>query len=618
MSASSSSAEQSPLPKTRIHLDGVPVFCREWQPQQPADQVFILMHGVESHSDWFAPLAQELTARGYAVFAYDRPGWGSSEGLPGHLGAYADELGRLETLVTALRQKHRRVHLAGLSWGGMFAFYAALRRGMLFDSVSLIAPGICPRADLPMTDKLRVAAGIIARDPLTSVPVPINPEHFTKDPKWAGYILTDAQRTKRVTAGFCFETLKMRKFCAEKVNKRRVPPCALLLAGEDKIIDNPATRALMGGRPDMLVREFPGKEHSLIFECPAQTAETLCENARRADVAPANPAAEAGVKHVVVLGAGAVGSMVGALLANGGCPTTLIGRKAHVEAVNARGLRLRLGKGERHLHDHLCAVESAAEIAHTADLLIVTVKSFDTEISLAAAKNLVGPKTVILSLQNGVGNEAKIAAAFPEHTILAGAICAYLEFASPGEVAWTDDRGGLAVGLYSGSRAEAEDAAGLLRRSGLEVDFVAAGARVKWSKLLLNTAFNALNAATGLPTAEILAHEEYGRLAVLALREGFAVLAAQGIEPCNLPGYDVRRIRMVCRLPAGAARRIMALATAKEKKTVSSMRQDVQRGRGLTEIDEINGAIVAAGKAAGIPTPANERLCAMVRSGQQP
>lgn len=592
------------MDKKKITLAGSAVFCREWIPQQANGEAIILLHGVESHCDWFEELGRALADKGYASFAYDRPGWGSSPGLPGHLAAYSDELARLEALANALRGKHQRVHLAGLSWGGMFALYAALRRGALFDTLSLIAPGICPLADLSLGRKILTAGNIILHNPQATLPTPIDPAHFTKKPQAADYINTDAQRTKRITASFCFETLKMRKFCQEYTGKRLLPPCGLFLAGDDKIVDNAATRKLLAQNPAVEITEYPGMEHSLIFECPQKLAEDMARHlARRAHR----------TQTAVVLGAGAVGSMVGALLANGGVATTLIGRRAHVDAVNNDGLLLELGGGRRRLRDNLQAVEGAAQVPGAPDLLIVAVKSFDTTSALEGARNLVGPQTVILSLQNGAGNERKIADLFPENTVLGGAICAYLDFAGPGQVVWSDDRGGLAAGFFSGNPQRAHEAADILRASGLEVVYSDSAARVKWSKLLLNTAFNALNAATGLSTAEILAHPEYGALAVRALREGFAVMAAQGIAPLNLPGYDVGKLGLLCKMPVLVARKILAKITARDTRTVSSMRQDVQKGRGMTEIDEINGAIVTAAKRANLPAPANERLCLLLR-----
>lgn len=594
---------------SKIVLSGTAVTCREWVAPEAATEAFLLLHGVESHSGWFCELGPALAARGYHVIAYDRPGWGESEGLGGHLASYADELTRLEALVTSLRVRHERVHLAGLSWGGLLALYAGLRRGVLFDSVSLIAPGICPKADLTPLDKLHVAGGIVLRNPLTTVEVPINTAHFTRLSRWADFISGDPLRNRRVTAAFCFESLKMRKFCAEFAPLRTLPPTALLLAGDDKIIDNVATRDLLEGNAAVEIHEFAGAEHSLVFECPAALADRLAQNAtRRPDSG----------KTVAVLGAGAVGSAVGALLAQGGCKTVLIGRAAHAQAINERGLKLTLAGGARYIRDNLRAVQTPQEALQAGgqpDVLLVAVKSYDTAAALEQARELVGPHTVIISLQNGVGNEPRIAAAFPHHTVLGGAICAYLEFAAPGEVVWTDDRGGLAVGFFSGDRSRAEDAAKLLRQSGMQVIYAADAARVKWSKLLLNTAFNALNAATGLSTAEILAHPEYGPLAVQALREGFAVLQAQGLQPLDLPGYPVGKLGLLCKLPVWVAQKVLARVTAKEKKTVSSMRQDVTRGRGQTEIDEINGAIVAAGERAHLPTPANKRLCALMQTG---
>ena len=122
---------------------GQELFTREWQPQDKARGVVLCLHGVESHSEWFEEVAAELARRGLAAFAFDRPGWGRSAGVRGHLAAYADAVRQVAEVASTLRERYAEVHLAGLSWGGLLALYVALRRGPLFDALTLIAPGIC-------------------------------------------------------------------------------------------------------------------------------------------------------------------------------------------------------------------------------------------------------------------------------------------------------------------------------------------------------------------------------------------------------------------------------------------------------------------------------------------
>lgn len=589
---------------TKINLpSGEEIFCREWTPEKPNGEVVLLLHGVESHSEWFSDTAEELIRAGFAVFSYDRPGWGRSEGIKGHLESYADALTQLEELAVSLRVKHSKIHLAGLSWGGLFALYTSLRRSIYFDSLTLIAPGIFQKSPLPLLDKLQVASGILLNNPQKMVSIPINTEHFTKRADKTAFIKDDKYRTKEVSASFCFETLKMRKFCQEFTAKRQLIPTTLLLAQNDEIIDNQQTGQLFCNKDEVRMIQIPDTEHSLIFEATAKVAEEIIRNAAKSR--------QTG-KRVAIMGAGAVGSAVGGLLALGGNDVTLIARKKHVENINNNGLILELGSGSRTITKNLQAVENAADAGSNLDLVIISVKSFDTKNALKDIKPMIGKNTVILSLQNGISNEDKIREAYPKNTVLGGAICAYLNFVEAGRICWTDDRGGLAVGLHSGDEAAAREAVEILQTTGMEVVYCSESKRVKWSKLMLNTAFNAINAATGMPTAEILADEKYGTLAVTALREGFKVMQAQHIEPINLPGYEVGKLGKLCKAPIFIARKILAKITAKEKKTVSSMAQDVQKGRGLTEIAEINGAIVDYAKIYAIATPANNELCQML------
>ncbi|MBN2711736.1 MAG: 2-dehydropantoate 2-reductase [Planctomycetes bacterium] len=624
--------------------------------------VILCLHGVESHSEWFEEVAAHLQYAGYIVFAFDRVGWGCSDGVRGHLSSYAFALRQVSEIATSLRNNFGSCHLAGLSWGGLLAMYSALRRGILFDSVTVIAPGIFPADNLSFTQKMRVAGGVLLGDPKKSIPLPINADHFTTRQKRTEYIKSDPHRVTSVSASFCLETLKMRKFVEEFSSKRKIPPSQLLLAGSDSIIDNAKTADLLG--KIMPVKNYEGKIHSLVFEDPERVASDILSLAgsvgnvsgcktSAAVIAPARKAedetplpkvlysfnaevpgadseeqkpaldadsdeANGAGKHCVIMGAGAIGSLVGGLLALGGHKVTLIGREKHADKINSEGLRLKLGHGERIIKDNLRAVTSPDEIKGKVDLLIFSVKGFDTEKAIGQVAPIVSGETAILSLQNGLGNEPKIKTAFPGNILIAGMICAYTEFLAPGEVAWKDDRGGIAGAPFQSDAKTARAVwESLMPDTGMESPFFDCenGAlRLKWSKLMLNVAFNALNAVTGLPTGEILAHPEYGSLSARALREGFAVMQAKGIEPLDMPGYPVRALSRLCRLPVFIVRKALAWKTGKEDTGASSMRQDMQKKRGFTEIDDINGAVVAAGAECGIPTPANEKLCEMVKA----
>ena len=331
---------------------GQEVFTRAWKPDS-ASAAVLCLHGVESHSDWFDEVGASLSERGMATFGFDRPGWGKSAGERGHIASYADALGQVAELATSLRREYGVVHLAGLSWGGLLALYAALRRGPLFDSLTLIAPGIASKADLSWWRKLRVAWGVISGRPRIRVPLPIEVDHFTHRPDRTRYIREDPARVKSVTASFCLETLKMRRFAAENIACRRLPPTTLLLADSDRLIDNQATRELIRKASTrtapgtVRIVEMERTAHSLVFEAPERVAEEIARlavmSACPGEAAETEPSPDAektsaakvvyalnaeiyggpeagrakapqAADHVLVMGAGAIGSLVGDFL----------------------------------------------------------------------------------------------------------------------------------------------------------------------------------------------------------------------------------------------------------------------------------------------------------------
>ena len=591
---------------------GESVFCRYWLPdaRNKATDALLLLHGVESHSLWFEELAPLLAGQGIAVCAPDRPGWGASPGRKGDLQHYDKALSRIDHYASDLWRDHGKVHLAGLSWGGKLALYAALRRPGTFCSLTLIAPGLCPRNSVSLADKVRVAASTLFFGGRGRIGLPFRDEDFTRRPDKTAFIRSDPHRTHNVTARFCIESLKMDRFIAENIPRLRIP-AQLLLAGDDRIMDNAATDRLfsLAGSESKRVKTHEGAAHSLVFETPQRTAGEIREWTD-------TPRAPSGGRwRISIMGAGAVGGFLGGLLAAAGHDVTLIGRESQAEAIRNGGLRLRLGGAERKIRQNLRCVTDPAEIGAHQDLAVLCVKSFDTEEAVKDLQPVLAAGTPVLCLQNGVRNEERIREFAPETPVIAGAICAYASMEGPGHVRVESDLGGIALGPSENSESNRRLAVTIqaaLQRSGWEIAFHERGTEVKWSKLMLNVAFNAINALTGLGTAEIMRHPRLGPLAVETFGECAKVMRALGINPVALPNYNVALLARVMRLPQALSRRMVARFSQREARGKSSMAQDFSRARGRTEIEEINGAVASIGESHGIPTPANTHLLRMV------
>jgi len=157
-----------------------------------------------------------------------------------------------------------------------------------------------------------------------------------------------------------------------------------------------------------------------------------------------------------------------------------------------------------------------------------------------------------------------------------------------------------------------------LNQGGLYTQTYAAYRDMKWSKLLLNIINNASSAILNMPPVDIIADPRLFDLEIQALREGLAVMKAQGIKPVNLPGYPVvwlARLLSARRLPAAATRAILRPFMVSGRGTkMPSLQIDLANNQPISEVGVLNGAIVAAGEKAGIPTPANRALTTVLRS----
>ena len=300
---------------------------------------------------------------------------------------------------------------------------------------------------------------------------------------------------------------------------------------------------------------------------------------------------------VAVMGAGAVGCYFGGMLARAGAPVTLIGRSPHVEAIAADGLLL----DTRDFSGRVMVEASHdAAAARGAELVLVAVKTYDTETAARALAPHLDAGATVLSLQNGVENAAILRAATGRDAFPA-VVWVAAEMTAPGTLTHAG-RGDLVIGDPDRRAAGAEDRGRKL--AGIARVFEASGVPCVvseeieaelWSKLAANCAFNPVSALSRARYARIGSSPAGRRLLTEAVAEVLAVAAAAGVA-------------MGKRDPLGATLRLaetMAAAT-------SSMEQDVARGR-RTEIDAMNGFVARRGEALGVPTPVNRALATLVR-----
>lgn len=293
--------------------------------------------------------------------------------------------------------------------------------------------------------------------------------------------------------------------------------------------------------------------------------------------------------RIVVMGAGAIGSMVGGRLAQVH-DVTLVGREPHVEAIRAHGLEL---TGETELRIKVDARTDTRGM-EPAEVLFLTVKAYQTEQALADAAGAIDQHTYVVSLQNGLGNLEKVAEAVPEARVIGGTTSHGCIFHGPGHVEHTGS-GETVIGPMEPPDLPAHhELADAMAEVGLETDVVADIRTRLWAKAAVNAAINPITAITGLPNGALLEIDELERLHEAAAAETERVARAAGIGVDE--GAWVEKARTVAR------------RTARNR---SSMLQDVERGQ-RTEIDAICGRIAEVAERHGEPTPVNRALHALV------
>jgi len=296
--------------------------------------------------------------------------------------------------------------------------------------------------------------------------------------------------------------------------------------------------------------------------------------------------------RVVVFGAGGVGMYLGSALATQH-DVTLIGRRENVDAICSRGLIVR-GLTERTVH---LAASVDLEGVSPPDLLLLTVKSYDTAEAIEVCRSWTLPHTKVLSVQNGLGNVEALDAWIGPRAF--GGVASFgVTWEAPGQVRHAG-AGMLVVGTLSGSPDAVREIVELLRSCGLEAEPTDNLLGELWGKVIINAAINPLTALVHRPNGYLLENPSLRTLMEGLSAEAWRVAEASGIR---LPSGDwVERTRRV------------AAATAQNR---SSMLQDLERGR-RTEIEAITGEVVRQARALGVSVPLNESILHLLLAAER-
>ncbi len=298
------------------------------------------------------------------------------------------------------------------------------------------------------------------------------------------------------------------------------------------------------------------------------------------------------VFRIAVMGAGAVGGYFGARLAASGQEVAFVARGRHLEALKGHGLRVKSIQGDLHIRSQF--TPNPEEVGPV-DLIVFCVKSHDTEEASKKMVSLIGEKTSILSLQNGVDNPDKIAAHWGKERILAGAAYIGAQISAPGTIEHRA-AGRITLGeLDGGITQETKAIYDLFNKAQVPCTISPEIRKVLWGKLVWNAPFCAIASVAGATVKDIVESESLKNLAVGCMEEVREAARTQGI---NLGPSIVSETLNLSH----------SLGDFKP-----SMLQDLEAGKPL-EYEALNGIVIKTLRKAGKEAPFNQTFCALLQS----
>ena len=295
---------------------------------------------------------------------------------------------------------------------------------------------------------------------------------------------------------------------------------------------------------------------------------------------------------VLVMGAGAIGAYFGARLHQAGEDVTFCARGENLRALKDRGLRIESFRGD---FDALVRATDDPSEFGPYDLILFCVKVYDTDRAAEAIAECLAPGGAILTLQNGVEAEARLAEFFGADAVMGGNARVGVELVAPGKVLHLST-GVIEFGeLHGRETPRARKIAETFQRAGILGELVSDFTTFRWSKLLWNSAFNTVTTLTRRKVGEVLEDSDGMGLVRSLMNETLAVAIAEGARL----GPD--RIES---LLEHSRKNLRALKT--------STLQDFERGKRL-EYDALSGAVIRAARRHGMAVPATEAVYTMLK-----
>ena len=257
--------------ETRTASDGYPVQVAVWEvPDGISTRGRVLViHGVQSHQGWYQRLGANLARAGYETHFPDRRGSGANQIDRGHVDSARRFIEDVAGQLRPLRDADPRlpVTLMGISWGGKIALVTASKHPDLIDAVALICPGLHARVDVTFRERLQIILALMTNR-RKEFPIPLSdPALFTANPEGQRFIANDPLALRKATAMLLAASFFLDRMVQE-ARTSKFKPILLMLAGQDRIVNNEKTLALFNGlnAEEKTLIEYPEGQHTLEFD----------------------------------------------------------------------------------------------------------------------------------------------------------------------------------------------------------------------------------------------------------------------------------------------------------------------------------------------------------------
>jgi len=249
---------------------GYKLHYRHFQPVGIIKGTIVFIHGIQSHGGWYETSCKKFAQAGYRVLFLDRRGSGLNEVSRGDSPSFRTLLDDLKEFLQYQRKEiagPTPLILGAISWGGKIAFGLEIRIANLVDGFILLAPGFCPKVHPTRKERFFIALGSLF-SPRRLFNIPLNdPELFTSNPAAQKFLKEDPLALRKATARFLLDSVRL-DFYLRIFRTKISKPILLLIAGQDKIIDNEKTIAFVKrfASGSLTVKEYPEAHHTFEFE----------------------------------------------------------------------------------------------------------------------------------------------------------------------------------------------------------------------------------------------------------------------------------------------------------------------------------------------------------------